>query len=473
MDTAEAYVELLKRSLVDLLNPTTYRAIRQRDGGTLIEEVPEADRGRRLVGRDWPANAATMVGYQRLANVEHCVSTAIADGVPGDLIETGVWRGGTTILMRAMLDVLGDETRRVWVADSFAGLPAPDETTYPVDAGDRHHTYDFLAVSEEEVRRNFERYDLLDKRVRFLPGWFSDTLPGLRDETWAVLRLDGDMYGSTMQALEALYPNLSPGGFIIVDDYGAIPNCARAVEDFRMAHGIVDPIQKVDWTGMYWRKGQPTKRRIASLPEPAREFTRVYWQRRQSTWANTHWRGVPVQKLALDLWVLQEIIQSTRPDVVFETGAKFGGSAAYVADLLEMAGGGRVISVDCTLDQLHESARDDARIEFVEGDSTDAAIVAQIHEMCGTARVMIVLDSDHRARHVRAELDAYGDLVAPGCYLIVEDTIVNGNPILPDFGPGPGEAVAAWIELHPEFEVDRSREHLMATFHPGGYLRRR
>ena len=472
MDTAGAYVELLKRGLLDLLNPTTYRAVRQRDGSTLIEPVPEHDRARRLVGGDWPANGASMVGYQRLTNVERCVRKALDDGVPGDLIETGVWRGGATILMRAMLDVLGDETRRVWVADSFAGLPQPDEATYPADAGDRHHTYDFLAVSEEEVRRNFERYDLLDKRVRFLPGWFSETLPGLSDETWAVLRLDGDMYSSTMQALEALYGNLSPGGFVIIDDYGAIPNCAQAVEDFRLANGIQDPLQKVDWTGVYWRKGEPPKRRSGSLDEPAREFTKVYWDRRHSTWANTYWRGIPVQKLALDLWVLQEIIQSTRPDVVLETGAKFGGSAAYLADLLQLAGGGRVISVDCSLDVVHDAVRDDDRIEFVEGDSVDAAIVAQVHGMCGDERVMVVLDSDHHARHVRAELDAYAGLVAEGCYLVVEDTIVNGNPILADFGPGPGEAVASWIETHPEFEIDRSREHLMATFHPGGYVRR-
>ena len=472
MDTADAYVELLKRGLLDLLNPTTSRAVRQRDGSTLVEQVPEHDRGRRLVGGDWPANAASMVGYQRLTNVERCVRTALADGVPGDLIETGVWRGGATILMRAMLDVLGDETRRVWVADSFAGLPAPDEATYPADAGDRHHTYDFLTVSEEEVRRNFERYDLLDKRVRFLPGWFSDTLPGLGDETWAVLRLDGDMYGSTMQALQSLYANLSPGGFVIIDDYGAIPNCARAVEDFREAGGIEDPLEKVDWTGVFWRKGEPATRRRAVLTEPAREFTKVYWQRRQSTWANTYWRGVPVQKLALDLWVLQEIIQSTRPGVVLETGTKFGGSAAYLADLLQLAGGGRVISVDLCHDPLDDTVRGDPRIDFIEGDSADAAIIDQVHDLCGDARVMVVLDSDHRARHVRAELDAYAGLVANGCYLVVEDTIVNGNPILPDFGPGPGEAVAAWIETHPEFEVDRSREHLMATFHPGGYLRR-
>ena len=254
MDMADAYVELLKRGLLDLLNPVTDRAVRQRPVGTLIEPVPEHERVRRLTGRDWPANGASMIGYQRLTNVERCVRTALADDVRGDLIETGVWRGGATILMRAMLDVLGDETRRVWVADSFAGLPEPDVEKYPADAGDRHHTYGYLAVSEEEVRRNFERYDLLDKRVRFVAGWFSDTLPGLSEETWAVIRLDGDMYGSTMQALEALYDNLSPGGFVIIDDYGAIPNCAKAVDDFRRTQKVRDPLQKVDWTGVYWRK---------------------------------------------------------------------------------------------------------------------------------------------------------------------------------------------------------------------------
>lgn len=254
MDVSAEYVRLLKLSLLDLLGPTTTRVVRRRSRRFVAEEVPEAERDLRLEGRDWPAQGMSMIGMKRLDNVQQCVETVIADGVPGDLIEAGVWRGGSTILMRALLEVRGDEDRRVWVADSFEGLPPPDTTSYPADKGDKHHTHKFLVVSIDEVRRNFVRYGLLDERVQFLPGWFRDTLPPLVDETWSVVRVDGDMYESTIQTLDALYPRLSPGGFLIVDDYGAIEGSARAVDDFRETHGIEEEIQQIDWTGVYWRK---------------------------------------------------------------------------------------------------------------------------------------------------------------------------------------------------------------------------
>ena len=140
------------------------------------------------------------------------------------------------------------------MADSFQGLPRPDPGRWPAETGDEHWTREQLAVPLEEVQANFARYGLLDERVRFLPGWFKDTLPAAPIEQLAVLRLDGDMYGSTMEALEALYPKLSPGGYVIVDDYGAIPQCKEAVTDFRTAHGIIDPMESVDWTGVYWQR---------------------------------------------------------------------------------------------------------------------------------------------------------------------------------------------------------------------------
>lgn len=473
MSLGTSYVDLLKHSLVDLLNPTTQRAVRQRDGGFAIEDVPEAERERRLTGRDWPVNGSTMVGLERLTNVQQCVEAVLADDVPGDFIEAGVWRGGTTVLMRALLEVHDDVRRRVWVADSFAGLPRPQADQFPADAGDNHHTYDFLVVPVEEVKRTFARYGFLDDRVRFIVGWFRDTLPRLRDETWAIVRVDGDMYESTFQALENLYPNLSPGGYLIADDYGAIPSSAKAVEDFRRAQGITDELHQVDWTGVYWRKGEPRPPRRASLPEPARQFTRTYWENRHLTWANTLWRGVPVQKLPLDLWVLQEIIVETCPTVIVETGAKFGGSALFFADLLELGGGGSVISIEISGERLDARAHGHPGITFIENDSTNATVIERVRGLCEGRRIMVVLDSDHRAEHVLRELDGYGPLVSPGCYLVVEDTIVNGNPISRDFGPGPAEAIADWLPAHPEFEVDRSREKFMATFQPGGYLERR
>ncbi|HWW67729.1 MAG TPA: TylF/MycF/NovP-related O-methyltransferase, partial [Solirubrobacterales bacterium] len=142
---------------------------------------------------------------------------------------------------------------RVLLADSFAGLPAPDDR-FPADAGSHLHEVDQLAVSLEEVRANFERYGLLDERVEFVRGWFADTLPALRERRWAVVRLDGDLYESTIQALENLYPGLSPGGFLIVDDYGALESCRRAVEDFRREQGIAEPLRWIDHSGVYWRR---------------------------------------------------------------------------------------------------------------------------------------------------------------------------------------------------------------------------
>lgn len=208
---------------------------------------------RRNAGLDWPAHAETMVGMRRLDNVEQCVTDVIRNRVPGDLVETGVWRGGTSIFMRALLTALGDTERKVWLADSFQGLPAPNPAKYPADTG---LVIDdpVLAVSLETVQANFAKYGLLDDRVEFVVGWFSDTLEKAPIEQIAVLRLDGDLYESTMDALSALYPKVSAGGFAIVDDYGAIPACRQAVEDYRAENNIDEPIETVDWTGAFWQR---------------------------------------------------------------------------------------------------------------------------------------------------------------------------------------------------------------------------
>lgn len=208
----------------------------------------------RLKGSYWPLRAHTMIGLKRLDNIQFCVETAIKDGIPGDLIETGVWRGGACIFMRAILKAHGDTTRTVWAADSFAGLPPPNAAAYHADAGDVHHTFGgFLAVSRREVEENFRRYNLLDGQVRFLEGWFKDTLYEAPIDRLAVLRLDGDMYESTIQTLEALYHKLSCGGFVIIDDYN-LERCRQAVTDFRLAKHIEDAIIDVDDNGVFWRK---------------------------------------------------------------------------------------------------------------------------------------------------------------------------------------------------------------------------
>jgi O-methyltransferase len=234
-DPRGLYLNLLERTLADAIYDGRNEPIR-------------------LQGLDWPQRAHTMIGLRRLRHLRRCVERALADGIPGDLMETGVWRGGAAILMRGALDAYGDSQRRVWAADSFRGVPPPDPERYPVDAGDRHHQARALAVGLDDVKENFRRYGLLDDRVCFLEGWFRDTLPAAPVERLAVLRLDGDLYESTMVALESLYDRVSPGGFVIVDDYGAIAPCRQAVHNFRATRGISEPLRPIDWAAAYWRR---------------------------------------------------------------------------------------------------------------------------------------------------------------------------------------------------------------------------
>ena len=209
----------------------------------------------RELGLDWPAEAETMIGMQRLTSLQDCVEQILLDDVPGDLIECGVWRGGACILMRAVLAAHGDTTRRVWLADSFEGVPRSDPSTYKADKRIRLDRYaSILGVPEKEVRANFERYGLLDDQVCFLPGLFKDTLHNAPIDQIAVLRLDGDLYESTIQALDALYPLLSPGGFCIIDDYHAIEACEQAVTDYRSTHGISAAVTEIDGSAVLWRK---------------------------------------------------------------------------------------------------------------------------------------------------------------------------------------------------------------------------
>lgn len=281
-DAQSLYLDLLKKCLTRLLWEETLRPYEVPTwGGPLkrwlkkrvvdglrargiepFERVP-LDRNVRELGRDWPVpvEAETMIGLRRLDNIQECVTTVIRENVPGDLVETGVWRGGASIFMRAVLAAYGDTTRKVWCADSFQGLPAPNVAKYPADKIAQWHEIRELAVSLDEVKKNFARYGMLDAQVEFLEGWFKNTLPNAPIARCAVIRLDGDMYESTMDALNSLYGKLSPGGFLIIDDYG-IPQdtCRRAIHDFRQAHGIREPIVDIDGLGAYWRRAPDSGR---------------------------------------------------------------------------------------------------------------------------------------------------------------------------------------------------------------------
>ena len=208
----------------------------------------------RLNGLDWPAKAKTMIGLKRLDNIEYVIKTIVAEGVEGDFIETGVWRGGAAIFMKAVLKDVGVSRRTIWLADSFQGVPKPNEKEYASDKGNRLHTLKILKVSKAEVENNFRLFDLLDEHIVFLDGWFSSTLPSAPINKLSLLRLDGDLYESTHLALRHLYPKLSVGGFVIIDDYNAFPNCKKAVSDFREENSITAPISEIDEEAVFWRK---------------------------------------------------------------------------------------------------------------------------------------------------------------------------------------------------------------------------
>lgn len=264
-DHATMYLDLLRDALLRAHDREAYamlplptalapRPLRRLAARLPLRLLRRVDTRERDLGRTWPPNAETMIGRARLDNLRDCIASILADEIPGDLLEAGVWRGGASIFMRGALAAYGDECRAVWCADSFRGLPKPDAARHRADAGDIHWAFGQLAVPVEEVRANFAAYGLLDERVRFLVGWFRDTLPAAPVDRLALLRVDGDMYESTMDALAALYDRLSPGGYCIVDDYGGLARCRAAVDDFRRERGIAEPIRRIDWTGVYWRK---------------------------------------------------------------------------------------------------------------------------------------------------------------------------------------------------------------------------
>lgn len=247
----QLYSELLKKSLTN----TLYAVEPDTDQDDELAFVTE------FIQHYIEGTAISMLPLARFDNLRDCIAGVIANRVPGDLIETGVWRGGATIFMRGMLKALEVTDRAVWVADSFEGLPEPDAEKYPVEAKAHRGAvfakgYKHFAAGLDQVRLNFSAYGLLDDQVRFLPGWFKDTLPEAPIERLAILRLDGDYYESTMDGLTNLYDKLSVGGYAIIDDYGedSWTYCRRAVDEFREARGITDPLIQVDSKCWFWQR---------------------------------------------------------------------------------------------------------------------------------------------------------------------------------------------------------------------------
>jgi O-methyltransferase len=234
---------LLVAAAQSLLSPFSWELVR------VIRCVPDNYLESGDAARNRVEDAETMLGTRQLDNMQACIDGVLRSNVPGDFLEAGVWRGGMTILMRAVLKAYGVTDRRVWVVDSFAGLPRPDDAhnSFGWKAGD-------MAASLEEVRGNFARYGLMDEQVSFLKGYFNQTLPLAPISKLAVLRVDADLYESTIDVLENLYPKLSAGGYAIFDDYQNLPDCRRAIDDYRSRHGIREPVRQIDTRAVFWQK---------------------------------------------------------------------------------------------------------------------------------------------------------------------------------------------------------------------------
>ncbi len=269
-----AYLDLLKLVLCDLAGEATTSVGRLADGRLFTRRVGGEARAIRAVGMDWPLDGTTMVGLRRLDDLQACVEAVVADGVAGDLIEAGVWRGGASILVRATLDSLGATDRDLWLADSFAGFTQSGRGELSQTPEDQW--LDYIAVSAGRVRENFRRLGYTEG-LRFVRGFFTDTMPGLAGRRWALIRLDGDTYDATRDCLKTLYPGLAPGGYAVIDDYGAVEDCRRAVDEYRERNGITEELETIDWTAVRWRRSAdaeaaPAAPAAADPSDPPTEF---------------------------------------------------------------------------------------------------------------------------------------------------------------------------------------------------------
>ena len=218
-----------------------------------IQKIRPFESNKRESGRDWPCFGYTMIGLKRLDNIQACIEDILANNVPGDLLEAGVWRGGATIFMRACLQVNNISDRNVWVADSFEGMPAPNAKQYSSDKGYDLSSCEYLMATVEEVKANFERFGLLDEQVKFLKGWFNKSLPSAPISKLALLRVDADLYESTIDALSSLHNKVQQGGYVIIDDYYSWPPCRKAVDDFRSKLSTISELKEIDGSGVFWQ----------------------------------------------------------------------------------------------------------------------------------------------------------------------------------------------------------------------------
>ena len=202
----------------------------------------------------------------------------------------------------------------------------------------------------------------------------------------------------------------------------------------------------------------------------AAQFHSLYYSSPERTWNNTRWMGRRTMRCPLDLWVYQEILHDIKPDIVIETGTNEGGGTHFLASIMDVIGKGKVIGVD--IEELDNRAYHE-RITYIQGSSISNEIVRKVSEMIEPDHaVLVILDSDHNMPHVLEEMKIYSEFVTKGSYMIVEDSNINGHPIMPKWGPGPFEAIQKFLQENNFFEIDRSQEKFYLSFNPNGYLRK-
>lgn len=199
-----------------------------------------------------------------------------------------------------------------------------------------------------------------------------------------------------------------------------------------------------------------------------KEFHRIYYN--SDIWKNTFWFGVPCWKCPLDLWIYQEILYEIKPDVIIECGTAHGGSALFLASICDLIGNGKIVTIDI---KKYPNRPEHERITYILGSSTSTKTVEKIRKLIDhNDKVMVILDSDHHKEHVLKELRIYSNFVSKNSYLIVEDTNINGHPVLPEYGPGPMEAVEEFLKENKNFIIDKTKEKFLLTFNPKGFLKR-
>jgi hypothetical protein len=336
-----AYLDLLKLCLCDLAGTRTSSVTRTFEGDVMSRELAGEQLRFRTAGMDWPLHGLTMVGLARLDDLQACVESVVRDGVEGDLIEAGTWRGGASILIRATLDSLGADERTLWVADSFQGFPPVERDGEGYDLRVDLAGVDFLAAPLEEVKQSFGRFGL-EHGVNFVPGFFEDTLPAVSDRSWSVVRLDGDTYEATRFSLEILYPGLAAGGYLIVDDYLQIDPCREAVDDFREEFGITEPLEHVDWSCARWRRESEPGPRRASATRDGRE--RVAGAGSPAAVERKPPSRVPaIEEVELrhELSALRERLAAAEAEVQRLAGSPLSGPRTWLRDVLARRARGR------------------------------------------------------------------------------------------------------------------------------------